>query len=231
MTDPSGLLQLGHRFYWPEIGRFVQQDPIADGVNWYAYVGNNPVVWIDPEGLDGAGVSGSGTVDAGLGFIGAGATGSGGLGIFWGGEEGVQLGGVASGGAFAGGTYGGGDAGKGWGKAWPCGPKKHGTAIGGFAGGGINAFLTNADNPEDLAGAATVANVNIGKGERVLTVQVSESANGVWMVSVGCPPLPGAGAVGATSRYNTLTAAKPVTWSGIKRGIGRGVRRLGSWLF
>jgi len=51
MTDPSGLLQLGHRFYWPEIGRFIQQDPIGSGVNWYAYAGNNPVVWIDPEGL------------------------------------------------------------------------------------------------------------------------------------------------------------------------------------
>jgi len=43
---------LGHRFYWPELGRFIQQDPVADGVNWYAYVGNNPVVWIDPDGLD-----------------------------------------------------------------------------------------------------------------------------------------------------------------------------------
>jgi len=29
----------------------VQQDPIGDGINWYAYAGNNPVVWIDPEGL------------------------------------------------------------------------------------------------------------------------------------------------------------------------------------
>ncbi len=50
MTDPSGLQQLGARFYWPELGRFIQQDPIGDGVNWYAYVGNNPVMWVDPEG-------------------------------------------------------------------------------------------------------------------------------------------------------------------------------------
>ncbi|MBN1459093.1 MAG: hypothetical protein JXA57_06125 [Armatimonadetes bacterium] len=34
--DPSGLQQLGARFYWPELGRFVQQDPIGDGMNWYA---------------------------------------------------------------------------------------------------------------------------------------------------------------------------------------------------
>ena len=51
MTDPSGMLQLGHRFYWPQIGRFIQQDPIGSGMNWYAYVGSNPVVYIDPEGL------------------------------------------------------------------------------------------------------------------------------------------------------------------------------------
>ena len=50
MTDPSGLQQLGARFYWPELGRFVQQDPIGDGMNWYAYAGGNPVTRIDPEG-------------------------------------------------------------------------------------------------------------------------------------------------------------------------------------
>ncbi len=45
-------LRSGHGFYWPELGRFISQDPIGDGVNWYAYVGNNPVVGVDPEGLD-----------------------------------------------------------------------------------------------------------------------------------------------------------------------------------
>jgi RHS repeat-associated protein len=52
ITDPSGMLQLGARSYWPEIGRFIQQDPIGDGINWYAYVGSNPVVWVDPYGLE-----------------------------------------------------------------------------------------------------------------------------------------------------------------------------------
>ena len=47
----TGLRKLGARFYWPELGRFVQQDPIGDGMNWYPYAGNNPVVWVDPEGL------------------------------------------------------------------------------------------------------------------------------------------------------------------------------------
>jgi len=44
-------LHSGHGFHWPELGRFISQDPIGDGVNWYAYAGNNPVVWVDPEGL------------------------------------------------------------------------------------------------------------------------------------------------------------------------------------
>ena len=50
ITDPSGMLQLGARYYWPEVGRFISQDPIGEGGNWYAYVGSRPVVSIDPEG-------------------------------------------------------------------------------------------------------------------------------------------------------------------------------------
>jgi RHS repeat-associated protein len=51
----SGLVQLGARWYWPELGRFIQQDPVGDGMNWYAYAGNDPVTGIDPEGLAEAG--------------------------------------------------------------------------------------------------------------------------------------------------------------------------------
>jgi RHS repeat-associated protein len=50
ITDPSGFLQLGARYYWPEVGRFVQQDAIGEGVNWYAYARNNPIAQIDPSG-------------------------------------------------------------------------------------------------------------------------------------------------------------------------------------
>ena len=50
-TPGSGLLQLGARFYWPEVGRFIQQDPAGDGVNWYVYGYDNPLVWADPSGL------------------------------------------------------------------------------------------------------------------------------------------------------------------------------------
>jgi RHS repeat-associated protein len=51
MSDPSGFLQLGARYYWPEVGRFVSQDPEGEGINWYAYVRNRPTARIDPEGL------------------------------------------------------------------------------------------------------------------------------------------------------------------------------------
>lgn len=41
--------------YNPAIARFIQPDPIgyADGMNMYAYCGNNPVNYIDPWGLEG----------------------------------------------------------------------------------------------------------------------------------------------------------------------------------
>lgn len=41
------------RYYDPNIGRFISEDPIRfkGGVNFYAYVGNNPLNLTDPSGL------------------------------------------------------------------------------------------------------------------------------------------------------------------------------------
>jgi len=54
ITDPSGMLQLGARFYWPEVGRFVQRDRATEmpgpGSSSYVYVANGPVVAVDPNG-------------------------------------------------------------------------------------------------------------------------------------------------------------------------------------
>jgi len=47
----SGLQLLGHRYYDSSIGRFLSQDPIQDGENWYAYADNNPLGATDPTGL------------------------------------------------------------------------------------------------------------------------------------------------------------------------------------
>jgi len=44
------MLQLGARYYWPEIGRFISQDPIGEEMNPYAYAYSNPLVYADPSG-------------------------------------------------------------------------------------------------------------------------------------------------------------------------------------
>ncbi len=47
----SGYKLLGHRYYDPETGRFLSQDPIGDGRNWYVYCANNPLKYVDADGL------------------------------------------------------------------------------------------------------------------------------------------------------------------------------------
>jgi RHS repeat-associated protein len=56
MTEPNGFYYMRARYYDPEVGRFISEDPIGfegGDVNLMAYVGNQPVNRIDPSGLFG----------------------------------------------------------------------------------------------------------------------------------------------------------------------------------
>ncbi len=56
--DTSGLYYFGARYYDPEIGRFTTRDPLQGRIkspqtqNRYVYCLNNPLKYVDPQGMD-----------------------------------------------------------------------------------------------------------------------------------------------------------------------------------
>jgi RHS repeat-associated protein len=48
----AGLYNYGARFYDPPLKNFLTEDPVHHGVNPYAYVNWNPVMFTDPTGMD-----------------------------------------------------------------------------------------------------------------------------------------------------------------------------------
>jgi RHS repeat-associated protein len=48
--DESGLIYMRARYYEPETGRFVSEDPEMDGRNWYSYCKNEPITRVDVTG-------------------------------------------------------------------------------------------------------------------------------------------------------------------------------------
>jgi len=54
-VSQGGIYYYGHRFYEPNFQRWLNRDPIGElgGVNLYRFVGNNPLRFVDPFGLQG----------------------------------------------------------------------------------------------------------------------------------------------------------------------------------
>ncbi|QUM86395.1 RHS repeat-associated core domain-containing protein [Moritella sp. 28] len=48
----SGLVYFGYRFYMPNMGRWLNRDPLQEqgGINLYAYVNGDPMGYVDPDG-------------------------------------------------------------------------------------------------------------------------------------------------------------------------------------
>ncbi|ELR64423.1 putative rhs-related protein [Photobacterium marinum] len=54
----SGLVYFGYRFYMPNLGRWLNRDPLQEqgGINLYAYVNGDPLGYVDPDGRYGVGI-------------------------------------------------------------------------------------------------------------------------------------------------------------------------------
>ena len=50
-NEGTGLYFYRNRYFSPLLGRFVNEDPAGNGINFYAYAGNDPIDFSDPFGL------------------------------------------------------------------------------------------------------------------------------------------------------------------------------------
>ncbi|ULQ59742.1 RHS domain-containing protein [Brucepastera parasyntrophica] len=52
LDEDTGLYYFNARWYDSSLGKFITEDPARDGTNWYEYCRNNPLKYVDPDGLD-----------------------------------------------------------------------------------------------------------------------------------------------------------------------------------
>ncbi len=199
------------RYYDPTSGRFLSDDPLEFGggdANFYRYVWNSPLDWIDPRGNWGVGVTGGGTVGVGVGPAGV-ATGGGGVGVFYNPGHGVSSGAFGQGGATL--AIPGDDNSS---TTYPPGPgNKLLGGVGAAVGVGGGAFLTNAKTVCVLKGPFNTVLVDFGVGPVSVEVQLSWG-NGTFILSGTGGP--GIGALAA--KLNTNTSVHP--FGGTKCGCG-----------
>jgi RHS repeat-associated protein len=50
LTEETGLVYFGVRWYDPEVGKFISVDPAEQGENWYSFCDNDPINNYDPDG-------------------------------------------------------------------------------------------------------------------------------------------------------------------------------------
>ncbi|ULQ59123.1 RHS domain-containing protein [Brucepastera parasyntrophica] len=68
LDEATGLYYFNARWYDRSLGKFITEDPARDGTNWYEYCRNNPLRFVDPDGLSIIGAF-RGLVKATKGFL------------------------------------------------------------------------------------------------------------------------------------------------------------------
>ncbi len=197
-SDPeTGLYYYRARYYDPNVGRFLSEDPQGfpgGDFDLYRYVWGRPLSYRDPIGRWGFG----GIVSAGAGWglspsMGAGS-GSGQVGVFWGGADGVNLGTAVSYGGFV---------------PCPCGGDLSGVPTGGakswgggaWAGVGGGGFFTNADNTNDLSGPFDNFEINTPVGSVAVQWGRNDKGRFIFQVAATAGPSEGLG----VAKYKTKT--------------------------
>lgn len=205
-AEPSGLYYYRTRMYSPTLGRFLQPDTIGyqggpGGLNLYAYVGNDPLDATDPYGQSGFGLLYGGSFEMGQGLLGFGLAGSAAGGVFWGGQQGVNLGGYGSAGAFAGvpPLTNGSPINFSYPEIPPGGTT---SVIGAYAGAGLGLFWTNATSAAGLAGPFNTYSINTPIGSWQYGVSGSTY---VESITCGIPICGGIGGGGSASTFPTTT--------------------------